>query len=184
MTRSARTGFLLRAILFGLALALGVILLKPSLVARQSDVVEVATVPATTGVVPTQGPASYAEAVRTAAPAVVNINTAKIVTVQPNPFYNDPFFRQFFGDMIQQGPNLPRKRVENSLGSGVIINSNGYILTNNHVIRGADEIHVYLQDGRSADAKIIGTDPETDVAVLKVELNDLPTVTLADSDHV
>jgi serine protease DegS len=111
---------------------------------------------------------------------VVSINTAKVVTVQANPLLNDPFFRQFFG----RDADMPRKRVETSLGSGVIISSQGYILTNHHVIRGADAIKVFLCDGRSATAKVVGTDPETDIAVLKIDLANLPSITLAPSEHV
>ncbi len=132
---------------------------------------------------PSAGPVSYRAAVRAAAPAVVNINTAKLVAVAPHPFYNDPFFRQFFGDIIQ-APDLPRRRIKNSLGSGVIVSPDGYLLTNHHVIRGADEINVFLQDGRRARARVIGTDPETDIAVLRIALDDLPVITLADSDRI
>jgi Do/DeqQ family serine protease len=102
--------------------------------------------------------------------------------VRPRPFFNDPMFRQFFGnpeELIR-----PQKRVERSLGSGVIFNKDGYILTNNHVIQGADAIQVSLRDGRTATAKVIGTDPDTDLAVLKVDLTNLPTITMGDSDHV
>jgi Do/DeqQ family serine protease len=117
-----------------------------------------------------------------ASPAVVNINTAKVVTVRPHPFFDDPAFRQFFGG----GDNLitPRKRVESSLGSGVIMSEQGYILTNHHVIRGADAIQVSLQDGRMVQAKVVGSDPETDVAVLKIDLKRLPVMTLGHSDSL
>ena len=126
------------------------------------------------------GPASYAEAVKKAAPAVVNIYTTKIVEQQTHPLFNDPFFRQFFG----QRSEPKRQRMQSSLGSGVIISSDGYLLTNNHVIANADEIVVALKDGRESYARVIGTDPETDLAVLKIDINDLPTMTLASSDSV
>ncbi|NOZ09707.1 MAG: Do family serine endopeptidase [Gammaproteobacteria bacterium] len=175
------TGFFLRAGVAGVVAAVILVLIQPQLVAKQPSVVELVTAPDIhTGV--NQGPVSYADAVQHAAPGVVNINTAKTVTLQPHPFYNDPFFRRFFGDMIQN-PNLSRKRVENSLGSGVVVSANGYILTNHHVIRGADEINVFFQDGRNAQAKVIGTDEETDLAVLKVDLTNLPTITLTDSEN-
>jgi serine protease DegS len=111
---------------------------------------------------------------------VVNINTAKVVTVRTHPFFDDPIFRQFFGnpkDLI-----TPRKRVETSLGSGVIMSDKGFILTNHHVIKSADAIQVSLQDGRMAEAKVVGSDPETDIAVLKINLKKLPVMTLGRSD--
>jgi serine protease DegS len=102
--------------------------------------------------------------------------------VRPHPFFDDPVFRQFFGG----GENLitPRKRVESSLGSGVIMSERGYILTNHHVISGADAIQVSLQDGRMVQAKVVGSDPETDVAVLKIDLPRLPVMTLGHSDSL
>ncbi|MEZ5525224.1 MAG: Do family serine endopeptidase [Pseudomonadales bacterium] len=126
------------------------------------------------------GPVSYAEAVNKAAPAVVNIYTTKIVQQQIHPLFNDPFFRQFFG----QRNEPKRQRMQSSLGSGVIISSDGYLLTNNHVIANSDEIIVALKDGRESFAHVVGTDPETDLAVLKIDLNNLPTMTLASSDTV
>ena len=118
---------------------------------------------------------SYADAVDTAAPAVVNIQTSKIITRQANPLLNDPFFGQFFSKRNQ---SRSRQEIESSLGSGVIFNQHGYILTNNHVIAGADEILVALKSGEVKKAKIIGTDPETDLAVLKIEGDELPTIIL------
>ncbi len=129
-------------------------------------------------VVSTDGPASYANAVAIAAPSVVNINTTKLVGSRQHPLYNDPTFRRFFNDQQRS----PMQRKDNSLGSGVIISEQGYILTNNHVITGADEIQVALIDGRQADALVIGTDPETDVAVLKISLDNLPAITFGQSD--
>jgi len=122
--------------------------------------------------------ASYADAVDIAAPAVVNVYTRKLVTQRNNPLFNDPFFRRFFGDKLPE----PQKRLENSLGSGVIVNSQGFILTNNHVISGADEIEVALHDGRSIAAAIVGTDPESDLAVLKINLNDAPAIVFGQSE--
>jgi len=110
-------------------------------------------------------------------PAVVNINSKTRVKVR-NPFMDDPFFRQFFGMQ-----NAPRERIEQSLGSGVIIDAaKGYVLTNNHVIEGADDIEVALNDGRTARAKLVGTDPDSDVAVLKIELDRLPTIGFGNVD--
>jgi len=112
-------------------------------------------------------------------PAVVNINSKTHVRVN-NPFMNDPFFRQFFGMQ-----NMPRERVEQSLGSGVIIDAGkGYVLTNNHVIDGADDISVTLHDGRSLKAKLIGSDPDTDVAVIQIPAEKLTALPLADSNQL
>ncbi len=121
-------------------------------------------------------PVSYAEAVNKAAPAVVNIHTAKIVQ-QQNRFFSDPLFRRFFGL-----PNQSKQKLQTSLGSGVIFESDGFIVTNNHVIDGADEIIVVLHDGRSAAAKVVGTDSETDLAILQIKLPDLPSTSMGNSD--
>lgn len=118
---------------------------------------------------------SYAIAVKNAAPAVVNIQTTKIITERQHPLANDPIFRQFFGDSIGE----PRKRMESSLGSGVIVSPQGYILTNHHVIKAADEILVALKDGRTVKATVIGTDPDTDLAVLHIKLKEVPAITLS-----
>ncbi|MFZ6749087.1 trypsin-like peptidase domain-containing protein [Undibacterium sp. Ren11W] len=121
---------------------------------------------------------SYREAAKRAMPSVVNINTAKGARQANNPLLNDPFLKRFFGD--QQSPQTER---QSSLGSGVIVSSQGYILTNNHVIEEADEISVSLADGRQANAKVVGTDPETDLAVIKIELDNLPAITLGHSEQ-
>jgi serine protease Do len=114
-------------------------------------------------------------------PAVVNISTSKVVKNQrsENPFSQDPFFRQFFGNPDDQPQ--PREQREHSLGSGVIVNPDGYILTNNHVVDGASDVQVTLSDKRQLKAKIVGTDPRTDIAVLKIPTSGLSTVTLGDS---
>ena len=126
-----------------------------------------------------QGPASYANAVSQASPAVANLYTAKVVSNPIQPLYNDPAFRRFFGD------NLPQqKRMESSLGSAVLMSKEGYLLTNNHVTAGADQIIVALKDGRETLARVIGSDPETDLAVLKIDLPDLPAITLGRSDAI
>lgn len=117
-------------------------------------------------------------------PAVVNISTSKVVKSQKggeNPFFNDPFFRQFFGNPFGDGDQQPREQREHSLGSGVIVNPDGYILTNNHVVDGASDVQVTLSDKRQLKAKIVGTDPRTDIAVLKIPTSGLATVTLGDS---
>lgn len=127
---------------------------------------------------------SLAPVVRKVAPSVVNIYTAKTVSAQLSPLFGDPFFNRFFGVPFE---SIPRERRERSLGSGVIVTSDGYLLTNHHVVDGADEIKVMLADERTIhDAKIIGTDPQTDIAVLKIDnpASPLPAVALADSDHL
>jgi serine protease DegQ len=116
---------------------------------------------------------SFRVAAQRASAAVVSINTSKGPERHPNA--NDPWFRFFFGD---QGGNMPQA----GLGSGVIISAEGYILTNNHVVEGADEIEVVLNDSRRSRAKVIGTDPDTDLAILKVALDRLPVITLGNSD--
>jgi serine protease DegS len=121
---------------------------------------------------------SYSEAVSAATPSVVNIYTAKLVTEARSPLLNDSVFARF------AQPPSERRRIERSLGSGVIMSSSGHILTNNHVISDADAIQVLFHDGRSASASVIGSDPATDLAVLKVDLPDLTPITLGDSDRV
>ncbi|AXY57370.1 PDZ domain-containing protein [Acinetobacter chinensis] len=119
------------------------------------------------------GVVSYSAAVKVAAPAVVNIFTTQKVKQLDHPLLNDPVFREFFGNQI---PDQGQDQNENSLGSGVIVRPDGYILTNNHVIAQADQIVVALRDGRRAQAKVIGTDPDTDLAVIKIELDKLPVL--------
>ncbi|WP_372797391.1 trypsin-like peptidase domain-containing protein [Litorivivens sp.] len=119
----------------------------------------------------------YAEAFTRAAPAVVNIYTSKLVREQRPTVFDDPILRHFF----RRGNPAEREKVERSLGSGVIVSERGYLLTNLHVIQGADEILVLLQDGRQAIARLIGGDPETDLAVLKIELDQLQPIPLGDN---
>ena len=118
---------------------------------------------------------SFAAAAKIASAAVVSINTSKAAV--KNPQMNDPWFRFFFGD---QNPG----EAQAGLGSGVIVSSSGYILTNNHVVEGADEIEVVLNDTRKTRAKVIGTDPDTDLAILKIDLDKLPVIVLGNSDEL
>jgi len=174
--------YLARAIVLGLAVAFLVTYFWPEIARREIPTVEIRQTAPAAVTRPANGPPSYAAAVDKASSAVVNINTAKVVTVRPHPFFDDPVFRQFFGgadDLI-----TPRKRVETSLGSGVIMSEQGFILTNHHVIQGADAIQVSLQDGRLAQAKLVGSDPDTDVAVLKIDMKKLPVITLGHSDNL
>ena len=129
---------------------------------------------------------TFAPVAKKVAPSVVNIYTARTVRASPQlaRLFEDPIFRQYFGDAYGYG-RVPRDRREQSLGSGVIASQDGYILTNNHVVQGADEIKVAFADGRTVlDAKIVGTDPPTDVAVVKVEGQKLPVVNLGNSDQL
>ena len=172
--------FVFQIITAGLALAFVAVILKPELLElahppapASPDAVPAASAPAA------PGPASYAAAVARSAPAVVNISTAKLVTERPNPLFEDPAFRRFFGE----GPgSVPRQRLETSLGSGVIVSRSGHVLTNNHVIAEADQIVVQLADGRVAEATLVGADPESDLAVLEVELDDPPQIALGSSE--
>ena len=124
-----------------------------------------------------QGPVTYADAVVRAAPAVANLYTTKVVNKNARPLFEDPQFRHFFGN------NEPKqRRMESSLGSAVLMSPEGYLLTNNHVVAGADQIVVALKDGRETHARVIGSDPETDLAVLKIDLKNLPAITIGRSD--
>jgi serine protease Do len=128
----------------------------------------------------------FASVLKPALPAVVNIHSSKVVKPSGEspymPFFNDPFLRQFFGDPFGQVQPHPQREV--SLGSGVIVSSDGTILTNNHVVEGASDIKVQLSDKREFKAKLIGADTRTDVAVLKIDAKDLPTLTLGDSSKM
>lgn len=132
---------------------------------------------------------SFAPVVKKVAPSVVKVFTTtkmKMPDYSQSPLWNDPFFRRFFGDDLGDGRSRRRGRAPKQfgLGSGVIVTKDGYILTNNHVVDNADEIKVMLNDGREFTAKVVGKDPKTEVAALKIEASDLPFVTLANSDKV
>jgi len=127
-----------------------------------------------------EGPVSYADAVQKTAPAVVNIFTTTLTRREAHPFFSDPLFRRFFGEELSQ----PRVEKRNNLGSGVIVNKNGYIITNHHVIENASEIRVVLRDGRSMAARVVGTDPETDLAVLQASGEDFPVAQLGRSEDL
>ena len=118
-------------------------------------------------------------------PAVVNISSVRVyrTTGEPSsPLFRDPFFREFFGEDLFRFFGVPRERIERSLGSGVVITQDGYIITNNHVVSKATQITVTLADKREFEATIVGTDPKTDVALLKIDGKGLPTIPLGDSD--
>lgn len=124
-----------------------------------------------------------AEAVRRTGPAVVRINASRTVASEPFPdVFNDPFFRQFFGEDMPR--RMPKERTERGTGSGFIINKEGDIITNAHVVDGADRVKVILKDGRQLDGKVLGRDPLTDIAVVKVESKDLPVVSIGSSENL
>jgi Do/DeqQ family serine protease len=120
---------------------------------------------------------SYNEAVRRATPSVVNIFTSKEIRPERHPLFDDPIFRRFFGDQL---PDEAQRA--SSLGSGVIVTTSGYVLTNNHVVEKADEIEVALADGRKVLAKVVGSDPETDLAVLRIDGENMPAISFGSSD--
>ena len=162
-------------LLAGVLIAMLIIQRFPELVGLPSLDVNLQQAPQSNAVV--QGPVTYADAVTIAAPAVVNLYTTKVINKPAHPLFEDPQFRRYFGD---NGPK--QRRMESSLGSGVIMSPEGYILTNNHVTTGADQIVVALRDGRETLARVVGSDPETDLAVLKIDLKSLPSITLGRSD--
>jgi serine protease DegS len=126
------------------------------------------------------GPASYASAVHRASPSVVSIYTQKTLARSRHPLQDDPFFQRFFNSS-----NLPQQqRMQSSLGSGVIITADGYVLTNHHVVENADAIVIQLQDGRESLVQVVGADPETDLAVLKVDLDQLTPISIGDPSQI
>ena len=164
--------FIIGWVVGGFALAFIIVALRPQLVTR-AQIVQPAPIAMSA---PIPGHVTYADAVERAAPSVVNIYTARLVTERIAPSGLDELFGNF----------LPRyrQRVERSLGSGVIVDTLGHIVTNHHVIANADSIKVQLADGRVADAHIVGRDPDTDLAVLQIDLTPLPVATLGRSDRL
>jgi serine protease DegQ len=122
---------------------------------------------------------SFAPAAQKVIPSVVNVFTQQKVRTPAHPALQDPIFRYFFGDRLDERP-----REVSNLGSGVIVSSNGYILTNHHVVEAADEIQVALANGQTLPARVVGADPETDLAVLKINASDLPAITFAQIDSL
>ncbi|MCW5661908.1 MAG: trypsin-like peptidase domain-containing protein [Burkholderiaceae bacterium] len=162
-----------QAVTVALAVLFVVNTLKPQWLARtpvagQPDVVAIRTAPPPAAVVPLNT-GSLSSAVRRAAPAVVSVSAIK--AGRNNPHERDPWYRYFFGDRAQG-------EMQRGVGSGVIVSAQGYLLTNNHVVEGASEIEIGLNDGREAKARLIGTDPDTDMAVLKIDIDKLPSITL------
>ncbi|MHB8719834.1 MAG: S1C family serine protease [Steroidobacteraceae bacterium] len=167
-------GFLLRAVVVGLAAAFLVVWWKPALLGKTAVPAQTAQTAQTAPPRPTAVMRSFADAVARAAPAVVNIYTARVVTERTQA----PVLNQLFGDFW---PSY-RQRVERSLGSGVIVDTAGTIVTNQHVIAGAESIRAQLADGRIADASIVGQDPDTDIAILHLDTPGLPVMPVGRSD--
>jgi Do/DeqQ family serine protease len=147
--------------------------LKPAWLNRGQSVAGVTLLEAAPGIPGAVMPGSLSPAAKRASPAVVSIATTQAKSL--NPHANDPWFRYFYGDREDDS-------AQQGLGSGVIVSPEGYILTNNHVVEGAQEIEVTLSDSRRAIAKVIGTDPDTDLAVLRISLDRLPVIALGNSD--
>ncbi len=168
--------FVLQAAAVGVLAAVLLLIFLPGYIIDKRPVVEFlqddSDRPANIG----SGPVSYAEAVRRASPAVVNIYTSKQVVENPSPLFDNPTIRRFFGDR-----NRLRERTQTSLGSGVIMSAQGYVLTNYHVIENADEIEVFLADGNTVSANVLGADPETDLAVLTIAVDSLPGIVISDT---
>jgi serine protease DegS len=171
MSNKPPVPFLVKYIASGLLVAFAIIWLWPS----TNDTLKVNISSPTTPLTQHAGPVSYALAVERAAPAVVNIYSEKVIQKTASPLIQDPALRRFFGQ------NLPDSKQEKqtSLGSGVIVSTEGYLLTNYHVVKDASQINITLTDGRSTRASIVGTDQETDLAVLKINLNMLPAIQLS-----
>jgi serine protease DegQ len=169
-----------QAVTLTLAVLFVVSLVKPDWLAWRAQVVEVreAAGPAASAVsLPTSRPLSFSEAARKAIPSVVNISATRQVR-RRNPLLEDPAFQRFFGERFQLPPET-----QLSLGSGVIVSREGYILTNDHVVEGVTDIQVTLNDGRTLVGKVVGTDPETDLAVVRIAAGNLTAITFGQSDQ-
>ncbi|MDA0674409.1 MAG: trypsin-like peptidase domain-containing protein, partial [Cyanobacteria bacterium] len=180
-----RTGKSLLLVLLGAGLAtagtgaLQAIQPQAELAQAQSIVPGAVNGPSGSAVAPTSS-SFVANIVQQVGPAVVRIDASRTVTTQVPDIFRNPAFRQFFGTMPEGG----QQRVEQGVGSGFIVSTDGRILTNAHVVDGADTVQVTLKDGRSFEGRVVGTDPVTDVAVIDIEAENLPTVALSDSDRL
>lgn len=172
-----RFAFLVWPILSGILAAVALLIYLPDMFAPQTSTVQIRQAEAPSAEV--RGPFSYADAVEHAASSVVNIYTRTVVPSSNKQIYSDPNIRKYYDTKTGH-----KERIQSSLGSGVILSSEGYIATNNHVISGADSIVVALKDGREATATVVGNDPDTDLAVLKINLTDLPSITVSSSANL
>jgi serine protease Do len=183
ISQTHRMGFALlligAGVLIGLLVAVGLNWLPSSQAISERNSTQRAALP------PAATEPSFAAVAKQVTPVVVNISTTRVIQTPSfqSPSEQDPFFR-FFGDEFFKQFEVPRQRREQSLGSGVIVRSDGYILTNNHVVEKASEIKVLLSDKRDFKGKIIGTDPKTDLAIVKIDVKNLPTIPWADSDRL
>lgn len=175
--------FLIQSILIGLIVAGSILGYRHWQLSQHAQQTETTASPTTLNIVPASqyagnsGPYSYSAAVNKAIPAVVNIYTTK--QVSQNTRFNNPLYDRFFGQQYNRQPN---SRIETGSGSGVIFSSEGFILTNYHVIEDTQNVHVLLNDGRDFPARIVGVDPDTDLAVLKIEAEGLQAILLAEGD--
>ena len=167
--------FVVGSIVGGLALAFVIVAIRPDLIRRGAAAAVLPAMPAEPASVPAPARVTYSAAVQRAAPAVVNIYTQRLVRERVAPSMGE-----LFGDYLPRY----RQRIERSLGSGVIVDDAGHIVTNHHVIANADSISVQLEDGRVAEAHIVGRDPDTDLAVLKINLSPLPVAVFGRSDQL
>lgn len=187
MNKKITYGFILRSILIGLIVAI-IVLLTQALFFNQSRNFTFSEKVFQNGKAGihsesasrAQSAVSYSAAVKTAAPAVVNVYSARIKQEKNHPLFQDPAFKRFFGE----APSVPDPPLDNNLGSGVILDSAGYILTNAHVIKDADQVRITLQDGRQALARIVGMDSDTDLAILQIDLKNLPVIPIGNSSRL
>ncbi len=180
MSITRTLNFVFRFATVGIAAALAVVWLRPEWIRAPRPVVQIqqATTPAVIQRIGAAAPLSFADAVQRASPAVVNIYSARVLGNLDSEAV--PHLDRFFDrEAVPDG-----RQIQTGLGSGVIFSAKGYILTNYHVIAGANEVEVMLSNGRSAAASLVGSDPDTDLAVLKIQLPDVPAITLGDSEHL
>ena len=180
MIRKRFTRFVLSYVLVGLIVAIAVVWLAPEILDQRRPVVRVdqSNGVSTSTEASAERPFSYADAIDRAAPSVVNIYTATRSPDPRNVLFDDPLFDQLFGSTDA----VPDPALDTSLGSGVLVGNAGHLLTNNHVIQGAEQIQIMLADGRTIPARLVGSDPESDLAVLKADTNELPHITLAPTE--
>jgi Do/DeqQ family serine protease len=166
----------------GIGIGTSYIVNSPHLFASPSKNVQIAQNTNPLGNLPTRNNINFvSEVVQEVGPAVVRINASRTVETKVPSVFHDPFFRQFFGNQI---PDIPEEQIQQGTGSGFIISEDGKIVTNAHVVEGAQEVSVHLKDGRVLQGKVLGADPLTDLAVIKIEAENLPVVKLGNSDNL